>query len=82
MSNFLEKLNKIKHRTFLLPTLQEEVKYTRLDTIDASITGSLPSFLRRKEAPVTGLYSTIKPFSSRATKVFHGVGFEEHKEVT
>ena len=48
MSKFLEKLKKNKFRTFILPTLQEEITYTRLDTIDASINGSLPNFLTSK----------------------------------
>lgn len=45
MESFLAKLEKNSTRTFILPSLQEEVTYKKMDVIEASINNSLPNFL-------------------------------------
>lgn len=48
VQSFLAKLQKLDEYTFLLPTLQEEIKYKKLDVIEASINGSMPNFIASK----------------------------------
>lgn len=43
--SFLEKLNKISEFTFVLPTLQEEIRYRKLDVIESSVNGQMPNYI-------------------------------------
>lgn len=45
LENFLAKLEKNNTRTFLLPLLQEEITYTKMDVIESSVDNSLPNFI-------------------------------------
>lgn len=50
MSNetFLAKLEKNNTRKYLLPILQEEITYKKMDVIESSVNKSLPNFLASK----------------------------------
>lgn len=48
VESFLAKLKKLEEYTFLLPSLQEEIKYKKLDVIEASINGTMPNFIASK----------------------------------
>lgn len=48
IESFLAKLKKLDEYTFLLPTLQEEITYKKLDVIESSINGSMPGFIAGK----------------------------------
>lgn len=45
LATFLAKLEKKNVRTFLLPDLQEEITYRKMDIIESSVDNSLPTFL-------------------------------------
>lgn len=55
--SFLKKLHD-RSRTFMLPSLQEEITYNKLDVIQASMEGHLPSFFNEK------VLSTMKAAAS------------------
>ena len=61
IESFLAKLKKLDEYTFLLPTLQEEIKYKKLDVIESSINGSMPGFIAAKvlEVMKNGLQGEI-----------------------
>ncbi len=44
IESFLAKLEKNNNHTFLLPTLQEEITYKKMDVIESSVNNSLPNF--------------------------------------
>lgn len=46
--SFLAKLEKNNTRTFILPSLQEEITYKKMDVIESSVNKSLPNFLASK----------------------------------
>ena len=60
VESFLAKLKKLDEYTFLLPTLQEEIKYKKLDVIESSINGSMPGFIAAQvlEVMKNGLQGT------------------------
>lgn len=63
--SFLQKLREETTRTFLLPTLQEEITYKKMDVIESSVNGSMPHFLATKvletmKKSVTGIAPSVE----------------------
>lgn len=46
--SFLSKLKNLENYTFLLPILQEEITYRKLDVIEAAVSNQLPNFISAK----------------------------------
>lgn len=46
--SFLSKLRENSSYTFLLPSLKEEIRYKKLDVIEASIKGEMPNYIASK----------------------------------
>lgn len=48
LESFLNALDKIEKRTFILPTINQEITYRKLDILEGSIDGSMPNFISSK----------------------------------
>jgi len=46
--SFLSKLKTLENYTYLLPILQEEITYRKLDVIEAAVSNQLPNFISAK----------------------------------